>query len=202
MADAGLRWGDNTPGGVDEARERLLDAAERCFTKTGISKTTVEDVAAAANVSRATVYRYYGGRDELVMGVVLREHERFLVRARQRVDQASSFEDAVLEFAMMTIRAARRDPILGALFTLDEAREAGRVMVEGSVLFFERIEEFIRPVLQRFPNEIRSGLEVSEASEWVLRIIFSFLTVRGPRRRSGEALREYLRRYLIPPLVA
>lgn len=201
VTDAGLRWGDNTPGGFDEARERLLDAAEHCFTESGISKTTVEDIAAAANVSRATVYRYYDGRDELMMGVVLRETERFMRRARQRVDEASSLEDALLEFVMMTIKAARRDRILAVLFSVEEAQEAGRVMVEGSVLFFEEVEEFLRPVLQRFPSEVRPGLEVGDAAEWVLRVVFSFLTVRGPRRRSNDALREYLRRYLIPAVV-
>jgi len=50
------------PNDPDTARDRLLDAAEACFERSGISKTTVEDIAKQASVSRATVYRYFAGR--------------------------------------------------------------------------------------------------------------------------------------------
>ena len=52
-----LRWGDQVPADVDAARERLIDAAEACIDRVGLAKTTVEDIAAAAKVSRATIYR-------------------------------------------------------------------------------------------------------------------------------------------------
>ena len=45
------------PNDPDTARDRLLDAAEACFERSGISNTTVEDIAKQASVSRATVYR-------------------------------------------------------------------------------------------------------------------------------------------------
>ena len=111
-----------------------------------------------------------------------------------------SLEDAVAEFVLMIIRAVRRDQILAVLFSVAGALEAGRVMAEGSVLFFERIERFLHPVFECFPHEVRPGVEVGEAAEWILRIVFSFLTVRGPCWRSSEALRDYLRRYLAPAL--
>ena len=41
-----------------EARELLLDATERCFERYGIAKTTIDDIADEAGVSRGTVYRY------------------------------------------------------------------------------------------------------------------------------------------------
>src|SRR3954454_22546681 len=47
-----LRWGNEVPADVNAARERLLDAAETCIDRFGLAKTTVEDIAAAAKVSR------------------------------------------------------------------------------------------------------------------------------------------------------
>jgi len=53
-----------------EVRERLLQATYSCVARWGLAKTTVEDAAREAGVSRATVYRYFpGGRDELISAV-------------------------------------------------------------------------------------------------------------------------------------
>ena len=53
-------------------RERVVESAERCFAQYGVAKTTVEDVARLAGVSRASVYRYFpGGRDEIVLAALL-----------------------------------------------------------------------------------------------------------------------------------
>ena len=64
-----LRWGDSAPSGAAAARDRLVDAAEACIDRFGVGKTTLDDVATEARVSRATVYRYFQNRDELVLEV-------------------------------------------------------------------------------------------------------------------------------------
>ncbi len=46
------------------AEDRVLDAARRCVDRWGLSKLTIDDVAAEAGVSRATLYRLFpGGKD-------------------------------------------------------------------------------------------------------------------------------------------
>ena len=66
-------WGDRPPGDDDEARRRLLDAAEVCYERRGVSRTTVDDIAKEASVHRTTVYRYFGTRDDVLAFVLLRE---------------------------------------------------------------------------------------------------------------------------------
>ena len=56
--------------------EGWLDAAASCYTRFGLAKTTVEDVAQAAGVSRATLYRHFKNRDELLVAVIAREAGR------------------------------------------------------------------------------------------------------------------------------
>ncbi|MBV9977209.1 MAG: TetR family transcriptional regulator [Hyphomicrobiales bacterium] len=43
----------------DEARERILNAAESLFRRMGYSKTTVADIAASLSMSAANVYRFF-----------------------------------------------------------------------------------------------------------------------------------------------
>lgn len=65
---------------VDEARARILDAAYDQFCRLGIQRSTMEDVARRAGVSRITVYRRFTTKDALVEQVVRREFRRYFDR--------------------------------------------------------------------------------------------------------------------------
>lgn len=163
--------------------------------------TTVEDIARAAHVSRATVYRYFDGRDALVLGVLLRDTDRHLERIRPRVERQATLADAIVEFVDVTARAARRDASLGMLFTGGAARMTGGIIAGASVALFERIAAFFRPLFERWSDEVRPGTDVVDASEWILRVLLSMITVDGTKRRSREAERDFIKRYLVPGIV-
>jgi AcrR family transcriptional regulator len=103
---------------VDTPR-RILDAAFERVAAVGLSRTTVEDVARGARLSRQTVYRYFGSKDLLVTALVLREEERFLDGAREAFarepDLASALEGAIL----FCLRYAREHPLLDRLLATD-----------------------------------------------------------------------------------
>ncbi len=201
VTNTSLRWGDQAPSNIDGARDRLLDAAESCFGRFGISKTTVEDVAKEASVSRATIYRYFAGRDAVVSGVILRETERYLERVRPRVESQPDLASAILEFVEVTLRAAVRDETVGLLFTSDDGLNSVGIIQGASVALFEMVCEFLRPIFENRSDEHLPGLSIEDASEWILRAILSLLTVRGPKRRSAEGLDTYLRRFLLPAIL-
>ena len=201
VTNTSLRWGDEAPHSVDGARDRLLDAAETCFGRFGIAKTTVEDIAKQASVSRATVYRYFAGRDAVVSGVILRETERYLDRVRPRVESQPDLASAILEFVEVTLRAAVRDETVGLLFTSDDGLNSVGIIEGTSVALFEMVSEFLRPIFDNWTDEYLPGLPIEDASEWILRAILSLLTVKGPKRRSSEGLDTYLRRFLLPAIL-
>ena len=49
-----------------DRQDQILEAANQCFTQLGIHRTSVQDVARMANVSRGTVYRYFEDRNVLI----------------------------------------------------------------------------------------------------------------------------------------
>jgi len=68
-------------------RDAILEAAEEIFGERGFSKTTLEAVASAAQVSRPLVYRYFGDKRELfgvVVDRVLNEWNEVLVAEASR----------------------------------------------------------------------------------------------------------------------
>src|SRR3984957_9174511 len=57
------RQGRRRGGG---ARERILGAAQQLFRDQGINRTGMDQLCAAAQVSKGTVYQHFTGKDELV----------------------------------------------------------------------------------------------------------------------------------------
>ena len=62
--------------------ERILDAAQTCLDKHGIRKTTMEDIAAEAGMSRPAVYQYVRGKQDAYRRLSDRLYSQTLVRAR------------------------------------------------------------------------------------------------------------------------
>ncbi|MFN6554240.1 TetR/AcrR family transcriptional regulator [Mycolicibacterium septicum] len=202
MSNPSLRWGSSIPQDRDSARDRLLDAAERCLENRGAGGTTMEDVGREAGVSRATVYRYFPNREAVVSGVIMRATERYLVRIRPTVFAHGDLGSALIDFVEIAVRAARRERFIGMIFGTD-VELAGVGLSEGtSTSLFELVTEFLRPVFATHWTQLAPGVSVDDASEWILRTILSLLTVRGPRERSRDGLRGYLERLLLPAIVA
>jgi len=70
-------------------RDRLIDAALRLFYEHGIERTTIADIAAAANVPPGNVYYYFKTKDDIVDAVVsarVTEIEATLAALTERYD--------------------------------------------------------------------------------------------------------------------
>ena len=52
---------------------RVLDAALTCVARVGLAKTTLDDVAREAGCARATVYRCFPNKQQLLAALVARE---------------------------------------------------------------------------------------------------------------------------------
>jgi AcrR family transcriptional regulator len=198
-----LRWGTEAPNDTAAARERLVDAAESCFQRFGVMKTTIEDVAKIAQVSRATVYRYFAGRDELILGVLLREGNRFLERLSVRIADEPELSEAIVEGVLFTIRAIQSDENLALLFA-PEAAGITTSIAGASDALFDITAQFLRPYFEAAQDggTLRAGVDLDEAAEWVLRAILSMVSFDGPRQRGDDDLRRYLQTFLVPALVS
>lgn len=115
-----VRWGAAAPSDRGSARDRLLDAAERCLESCGVVGTTMEDIGRTAGVSRATVYRYFPNREAVMSGVIIRAAERYLDRINPRIAEHTDLGSALVDFVEYTVEAARREEIIGLLFGSDE----------------------------------------------------------------------------------
>src|ERR1700716_1056455 len=65
-------WGADLPSDEQQARDRLLDAAEACYAERGVSRTKMTHIAQRAAVHRTTVYSYFPNRDAVLAACYVR----------------------------------------------------------------------------------------------------------------------------------
>lgn len=186
----------------DPQRERLLDAAEACLARFGIAKTTAEDVARAAGLSRATIYRQFGSRDGLIAAVTTREAERCAAAAIEHLRRFDDIGDWIVEGILFCLRDIPARPLLVQLGGRAEFVAASRV-----VLRSDRMRtlgsDVLRPLFERAraSGRLVDDFDLDEFSEWVLRALMSFLAVRSSVHRDEAGLRGMLRRMLLPAIL-
>ena len=74
-----------------QCRDRILRMSRRLFTSKGYENTTIEDVAAAAEISKATLYNYFSSKEHLLLGIAdaALEEIRQLIREDLRYEPDS-----------------------------------------------------------------------------------------------------------------
>lgn len=99
-------------------REAILDAARIGFARDGVQGTTMENIAAAAEVSRATLFNYFTGKGEILDQLVLDMHEQFFSRIDRRRGKTKDLGERVRIVFVETGRAMEEEadrlrPIVG-----------------------------------------------------------------------------------------
>ncbi|MGW9113664.1 TetR/AcrR family transcriptional regulator [Microbacterium sp. NPDC055683] len=81
------------------ARERLLETANRLFYEEGIHAVGIDRVISEAGVTRATMYKQFGGKENLVLAYLRREDDG-LRALFARATSASDDPDVLLELVI------------------------------------------------------------------------------------------------------
>jgi AcrR family transcriptional regulator len=190
-----LRTGD--PGSV---RVRVVDGALDCLARQGVAKTTVDDIARAAGVSRATVYRSFpGGKEGVLAAVVDTEVARLYSALAVAMGEAADLEDLVV--AGLTT-AARRLSSHAALTYLCE-HEPGAVLPHLAFDQMDRVllaaSSFCAPFFARW----LAPEEASRAAEWTARLVLSYLANPGATDLTrADHARHLARTFVVPGLEA
>jgi AcrR family transcriptional regulator len=186
----------------DEVRSRILDAADACISRYGVQKTTVDDVAKKAGVARATLYKHVpGGRDELVLAVLMREAERSVDTVLDAMQRADTLEDSLTDGIIASVDRIRSDDHLAYLYSPDILGNASRLSGAGEALVLATAD-ILRPFLDaaRDHNIIDPDLGDRDVADWGLRIIASLVWFEGLRRDRDELI-DFVRRFFVRPLL-
>jgi AcrR family transcriptional regulator len=162
---------------VDGTRQRILEAIYACVARWGLAKTTVEDAAREANVSRATVYRTFpGGRDELLEAVVAWATLEFFVRLYERVQGADSLEEVMERGIMFAHRSIVEHEVLQRVMQTEPEKLLPALTVESNRVR-RGIAEFLEPFLEQ--RGVAAGVDLKEAADFLARMVLSYMSAPG-----------------------
>lgn len=112
--------------------ERILDAAYACFVRHGVRRTTMDDIAAAAEMSRPAVYQYVRNKDDAFRRLATRLFDGATARATDAARTDGPLAQrlhAVLSTKLeLTLRLWRDSPHAAEL--LDESARLSGELVE------------------------------------------------------------------------
>jgi AcrR family transcriptional regulator len=143
------------------ATERIYAAATELIYRDGIDAFNVDALAAATHCSRATIYRYVGGKKDIREAVLARAATRITEIVRASVEGRTG-PDRVVTAIEVAVAEIRADPA-GQMF-LDSARGGGWNWLTAS------------PAVTDFATEL-TGLagDDAPAAQWIVRLVLSLL---------------------------
>jgi len=162
----------------DSRRTQILDAAMDCFSQLGISKTSVQDIARMAGLSRGTVYRYFDDREVLINAAIEYGANRYYLDAAEAMAKKQTLAEQAGAMAEVNAKTLLEHRMRNRLMA-DDA-ELMRHIIADSDGTVRRTTQFLIPYVQaaKLRGEVAPNLDVAAASEWLARMINSFLTVQ------------------------
>ncbi|HEX5945099.1 MAG TPA: TetR family transcriptional regulator [Acidimicrobiales bacterium] len=97
-----------------ERRRRVIDAAFELGAERGYDAVQMRDVSASANVSLATIYRYFGSKDHLLAAAMTEWTAKLQGRVAQSPPRGDTAADQLVDVLGRACRAMVRQPKLTA----------------------------------------------------------------------------------------
>ena len=156
----------------------MLDAAYEEFCRVGIQRTSMEDVARRAGVTRTTVYRHVANKEALVDQVLQREFQRHVGQYLEAIQAATTAADRIVDGYLTTIQAIRRNPLLGGLLPTElDSLVASMAGTADHVLSMARL--FVAQLLriEQQAGEIAAAVDIDFVADVMVRLAVSYILI-------------------------
>ncbi len=153
-------------------RSRVSAAALTCMARFGLGKTTVDDIAREARLSRATVYRVFpGGREEIVATAVSSEVERYFAALGAVLAAESELEGLLVAALSAAADQLASHGALASLLANEPEVVVSYLAFSGFDMVLGAAGEFLVPYLAPYLAE----REARRVGQWLARLVTSYV---------------------------
>jgi TetR/AcrR family transcriptional regulator len=91
-----------------EKKQMLLEAAQKRFAYYGVSKVTMDEIAADVGLSKAAIYYYFKTKEEIFKEVIIREIEQFTGEMKEKINARRTAAEKLSTFIQTRFKAVER----------------------------------------------------------------------------------------------
>jgi AcrR family transcriptional regulator len=182
---------------MTSTERRVLDAAKSCCERWGIDKVTIDDIAAAAGVSRATLYRMFpGGKDVLFDALRVQELEDFFVRLTAGLDGVTELEDVIVRTVVVATTELRHDEHLALMLASEPGHTLSNLTVEGLPRIIRMASLFLAPKIEPYLDRATATRLV----DLLARLVISYFLAPSDHVDFGDAdsARQFITTHILP----
>jgi AcrR family transcriptional regulator len=158
-----------SPETLRERSDHILDAAGRCFARTGFHGTTMQDICREAEVSPGALYLYFNSKEALIAGICERDRAEFASRFAE-MSAAPSFMQALAELGRQFIE----DPPDRRILCIEVGLEATRNPKIGEMQ--QNIETFIRASFRSLFSQLQAHGQIAPVYD-LDTVVEAFMTI-------------------------
>jgi len=147
-----------------DRRVEILDAAERCFARSGFHGASIQEICAEAGMSPGNLYRYFRSKEELIAGISERNRADAAASFAQ-VGEAPNFFDGLAEMGRhhLVDRSETEVALCAEIMTESRRNPDIAKLYQGIERDIKaRMAEMLRLAIER--GEVRADLDVDAAA--------------------------------------
>jgi len=91
----------------NEKREKIIEIARNIFSRFGIKKSTMEEIAKRIRIGKSTLYHYFRSKQEIFLEVVKRESELMKQKIKEILDKSSTPQEKFRNYSKARIQYLR-----------------------------------------------------------------------------------------------
>jgi AcrR family transcriptional regulator len=178
-------------------RNTLLDAAGHELQARHWADITMADIAVAAGVSRQTLYKEFGSREEFAQVLVMREAESFLDAVEQAVNKHLADPSKALARAFdLFLTGAAENPVLRAIVLEEGAEELLALLTtQGKPLVERAADRLTAVMLAGWPAMRRRDAEL--LADCLVRLAISYAALpNGPASATAASISSLFEPYV------
>ncbi len=171
-----------------EYKRLMLEAAERVIIRRGFRSATMDEIAREANFSKATLYKYFNNKGQIMLEIILQYIDEIKERLREIQQSELAAEEKLKRMILSILDIQTRKENISRLFVQDKSlrdfvhriftpsrKEDNREFQQALKIFKSKREEIIQSGRQVITEGIKQGKFAPAEPEKLLRYVWALI---------------------------
>ena len=184
------------------SRKAILDAANICYARKGITATTIDDIAEQASLGRATIYRHFSNHDDILSHLLHREFNSVYETIQEKILVEDDPREILRFVFTFILTEFQKLPLHRIIMREDTAFTMAR-LANNSELLSNLQLSLVKPMHRKIQAAglLREGITAPMLADWLQRLTLALYTIPSDVLSGEKNIQRYLDSFVIPSLL-